>query len=342
MDAPIIARIRTGLSEKRVGLTEWLRMTPAQKKGVFLGPSTEQEVHAHLGVIDDAILKADSGSLGRCEVCQDFVEPELLEFDYSACVCITHFSDAEVRQLETELQLAQSVQKSLLPQEIPNIPNLEIAAFNRPAQIVGGDYFDFIKFGSGTHCLAIADVAGHGVSASLYMASIQAMLRSVGPVNHSPAEVLRKIHKLFIHNIRFTTFVTFFIGIFDPATKTLTYSNAGHNPPLVLQNREKGKESIVWLNPTGAAIGLVEEADFGEKTITFHEGDLLVMYTDGVTEAVNNQNDMFGGERLAAISKQYHQSAPVEVIQGIRAGLEEFSGGKPLADDSTVVVCRIT
>lgn len=342
MEAPILKRIRTGLLEKQAGLTEWLRMTPSHKKGVLLGPSTEQGVHAHLSAIDNSIVKAEAGSLGRCEVCKDYVELDLLEIDYTACVCITHFSEEEIRHLETELKLAQSVQKTLLPQEIPNIPGLEIAAFSRPAQIVGGDYFDFIEFGRGTHCLAIADVAGHGVSASLHMASIQAMLRAVGPGKHSPAEVVRKIHKLFIHNIRFSTFVTFFIGAFDPTTKTFTYCNAGHNPPMVLQERKNGKESIVWLNPTGAAIGLVEEAEFGEKTFDFHEGDLLVMYTDGVTEAVNIQNDMFGSERLAAIIKRLHQNAPKEVVRGIREGLEDFSGGKPLTDDTTVVVCRIT
>lgn len=341
MEAPVLERIRTGLAEKRVGLAEWLHMTPTDNKGVLLGPSTEQEVHAHLVVIDNAIEKAEEGSLGRCEVCQEYVEPELLEIDYTACVCITHFSDKEVRELETELELTQNVQRTLLPQEIPNIRSLEIAAFNRPAQIVGGDYFDFINFGRETHCLAIADVAGHGVSASLYMASIQAMLHSVGPENHSPAEVVKKIHKLLIHNIRFTTFVTFFIGVFDPTTKTFTYCNAGHNPPMVLRERKPGKESIVWLNPTGAAIGLLEEAEFGEKTFAFHEGDLLVMYTDGVTEAVNNQNEIFGNERLAAVSKKYHQCPPVEIIQGIRAGLDEFSGGKPFADDTTVVICKI-
>jgi sigma-B regulation protein RsbU (phosphoserine phosphatase) len=342
MEAPILERFRTGLLEKRAGLTEWLRMTPSYKKGVLLGPATEQGVHAHLGAIDNAIVKAESGSLGRCEVCQDYVESDLLEIDYTACVCIAHFSEEEVRHLETELELAQSVQKTLLPQEIPNIPSLEIAAFSRPAQIVGGDYFDFVEFGMGTLCLVIADVAGHGVSASLHMASIQAMLRAIVPVNHSLAEVLRQMNKLFIHNISFTTFVTFFIGAFDPTTKTFTYCNAGHNPPMILQERKNGKESIVWLNPTGAAIGLVEEAVFGENTLSFHEGDLLVMYTDGITEAVNIKNDEFGSERLAAIIKRSHQSPPKEVVRGIREGLEDFSGGQPLADDATVVVCRIT
>ena len=93
MEAPILARIRTGLSEKRAGLTEWLSVTPSDKKEVVLGPATEQGVHAHLGVIDDSSAKADLGSLGLCEVCQEYVEPTLLEFDYTACVCITNYSE---------------------------------------------------------------------------------------------------------------------------------------------------------------------------------------------------------------------------------------------------------
>jgi sigma-B regulation protein RsbU (phosphoserine phosphatase) len=133
------------------------------------------------------------------------------------------------------------VQKTLLPQEVPNIPGIEIAAFSRPAQIVGGDYFDFIDFSNGFHGLAIADVAGHGVSASLHMASIQALLQTLVPDNKSPAEVMRQVHKLFIHNIRYETFVTFFIGAFDSSTKTLTFCNAGHPPPLILRKTRAKK-----------------------------------------------------------------------------------------------------
>jgi sigma-B regulation protein RsbU (phosphoserine phosphatase) len=237
--------------------------------------------------------------------------------------------------------LAQDVQKTLLPQEVPKIPGLEIAAFSRPAQIVGGDYFDFVDFSNGLHGLAIADVAGHGVSASLHMASIQALLLTLVPVNKSPAEVMGQLHKLFIHNIRFETFVTFFIGAFDSSTKTLTFSNAGHLPPLVLRNNKSKKESVEMLRPTGAAIGLVEEAEFAEKTIDLQEGDLLVLYTDGVTETMNTENQEFGRKRLEALIRQVERLPVKEVIQKIRLSLEEFSEGKPLADDTTIVVNRI-
>ena len=341
METLLLERMRNGLLQKQDGLTEWLHATPLSKKKVLLGPSTEQSVHARLDVIDDAISKADSKTLGKCEVCHEVVETELLEVDYTACVCIEHLSKQERRHLESELELAQEVQKMLLPQEVPNISGFEIAAFSRPAQIVGGDYFDFVDFSNGLHGLAIADVAGHGVSASLHMASIQALLRTLVPVNQSPAEVMRQIHKLFIHNIRFETFVTFFIGAFDSSTKTLTFSNAGHLPPLVLHKNKSKKEAVEMLWPTGAAIGLVEEAEFAQKTIELHEEDLLVLYTDGVTEAVSPQNQEFGRERLTVLSRQVNTLPAKEILQEIRQGLEEFSEGIPLADDTTIVVCKI-
>ena len=243
--------------------------------------------------------------------------------------------------MESELELAQDVQKMLLPQEVPDIPGLEIAAFSRPAQIVGGEYFDFIDFSNGFHGLAIADVAGHGVSASLHMASIQALLRTLVPLNQSPAEVMRQVHKLFIHNIRFETFVTFFIGAFDSSTKTLTFCNAGHQPPLVLSKNNSKKESVEMLWPTGAAIGLVEEAEFAEKAIELHEEDLLVLYTDGVIEAVNLENQEFGRERLIKLSQQVNNAPVKQVVQEIRQGLEEYNEGKPIADDTTIVICKI-
>jgi sigma-B regulation protein RsbU (phosphoserine phosphatase) len=341
MEALLLERMRKGLLQKKNNLTEWLHATPLDKKQVLLGPLTEQSVRTRLDVIDDTISKADTKTLGKCEICHEDVEPELLEVDYTACVCIEHLSKEERHQLESELELAQDVQKMLLPQEAPDIPGLEIAAFSRPAQIVGGDYFDFVDFSNGLHGLAIADVAGHGVSASLHMASIQALLRTLVPISKSPAEVMRQIHKLFIHNIRFETFVTFFIGAFDSSTKTLTFSNAGHQPALVFRKNNSNKEAVEMLWPTGAAIGLIEEAEFAEKTIELHEEDLLVLYTDGVTEAVNLQYQEFGRERLIKLSEQVNNASAKQVVQEIRQGLEEFSEGKPLADDTTIVICKI-
>jgi sigma-B regulation protein RsbU (phosphoserine phosphatase) len=132
------------------------------------------------------------------------------------------------------------------------------------------------------------------------------------------------------------------LGTFDAENHTFTYANAGHNPPLVVHNAPDEGRGVTWLNPTGPAIGLVEEAEYSEKTIQLSPGDLLVMYTDGVTEAVNSKNEEFGQWRLEALVKQNIDLPAGEIIKGIRQALGEFTEGKPLSDDSTVLICRIS
>ncbi len=342
MENTMIERIGTYLLQKRAVLGEWLTVSPAEKRTILLGPANQEAVLNHLGAIDEAIAKTKSGALGVCKVCGGAVDEDLLEVDYTADVCIDHLSDEEITRLEDELELAKTVQKALLPQEAPSIPGLDVAAYSRPAEFLGGDYFDFIDFDADTHGLVIADVAGHGVSASLQMASFQALTHAIVPTSHSPAEAAKRIHGLFSHNIHFTTFVTLFIGAFSPTTRKLTYSNAGHNPPLVFHPDRGQGNSVSWLRPTGPAIGLVEVNEFGESALFLHSGDLLVLYTDGVIEAEDPNNNFFGTERLVGVVEQFYNSSPRELIRGIREAIEEFVVDRPLSDDMTLVVCKIT
>jgi sigma-B regulation protein RsbU (phosphoserine phosphatase) len=276
--------------------------------------------------------------LGLCEVCHDYVDPSLLEMDYTACVCLEHLSDRERQQLETELEFLQTVQKALLPQQPPEIPELNLAAFSRPAQIVGGDYFDFLRFQDGAHALVIADAMGHGVSASLLISSLQAALRALVPESISPAEVLQRVNRIFLHNINFTTFVTALLGHYEPSRHRLTYCNAGHNPPLLL-NAYDGQET--WLDPTGAAIGLVEAYVPKAQAVTLRRGDILLFYTDGVTEANNLRGDQFGRDRLAQVVRQNAGLPAQELLHRLRQALNDFSDGRPLEDDATLLVCRL-
>jgi sigma-B regulation protein RsbU (phosphoserine phosphatase) len=342
MDTTMLKRIRTHLVQKRATLGEWLGTSSNDKKTILLGSSSQAAVRAHLDAIDTAVEKCDCGELGVCKVCGLSVDDNLLEMDYNADVCIEHLSSEEIDRLEDELELVKDVQKALLPQDAPNIPGLDVAAYSRPAAYVGGDYFDFIDFNEETHGLLIADVAGHGVSASLQMASLQALARVIIPASDSPAQVVENIHDLFGHNIRFDTFVTMFIAAFSPATKMFTYCNAGHNPPLLLQADGGQSTTENWLRPTGPAVGLVEEPEFGQRALPLHQGDLMVMYTDGVVEAANPANNFFGVDHLAEVVRRLHASSPREVVRGIRQSLESFVMGKPLSDDITLVVCRST
>jgi sigma-B regulation protein RsbU (phosphoserine phosphatase) len=338
MEHEIQTELHTSLLEKRQHLSEWLQ-EPPEKRQVQLGPAPEASVQAHLAQIDTAVQKEAEGTLGICTICHDPVDAELLHMDYTREVCLGHFTPEELSKLEMELQLAQTVQRSLLPQEVPDTPLLETAAFTRPAQIVSGDYFDFFHFAGGAHGLAVGDVAGHGVSASLHMASLQALLRTLAPASQDPAEVVAHVNRLLIHNVGFATFVSLFLASFDPSAQTLTYCNAGHNPPLVLRGADG--DGAFWLNPTGAAVGLVETVAFRAETVRLQAGDVLLLYTDGVPEAINRQEEMFGYDRLADALRTWGSAPAMDIIRGIRQELERFTQDTSLADDVTLVVCRI-
>ncbi len=342
MDVKVLNRFRQSLFEARDNLIDWLNTTSERQKQLRLGTADEQAVQDHLQTIDAAIEKASSKTLGLCEVCHDYVGTDFLEMDYTSCVCIDHFSEVERRQLEHELELVQSVQRTLLPQQVPDIPGVEIAAFSRPAQIVGGDYFDFFQFRNGAYGVAIADVAGHGMSASLHMASVQTTLRTLVPEHVSPADVVQQVHHLFHHYIHFTTFVTLFLAAFDPETRDLTYCNAGHNHPLLLRQGGEQADSILWLEPTGPAIGLVDTFQYQMKQISLEPGDILVIYTDGITEAFNHRMEMFGNKRLEALLRSQAHLPAKDLVKMVRQAVEEYIGGSPLEDDTTILILKVT
>jgi len=341
MDERLLSRLRNGLSNKRTALLEWAQTAQPEQVQGSLGPAGREALEHHLAVIDDALEQADLNVLGMCTVCHEPVESRLIQMDYTACVCIEHFSDEERRSLENELELAGAVQRSLLPQQPPDFPHLEIAAFSRPAQIVGGDFFDFFPFAGGRQGLAISDVAGHGMSSSLIMASLQAMLRTLTQEYESPAELVARINRLCIHNIQFTTFVSLFLAAFDPETLRLTYSNAGHNPPLLIRGSADARNAIEWLSPTGAAVGLTEDSIHEDESISLTAGDLLVLYTDGLTEATNPLGEFFGPEGLTALVRRNSLLSAHDLVHAIRGGLEDFAAGATQADDVTIMVMRV-
>ena len=340
MQVKTLDRIRKGILEKRENLSSWLDAVPKNKLQTNLGGKDPGKVNERLVAMDDAIEKSEEGTLGICVVCHDHVDTALLEMDYTACICLDHYSDEEKRSLETELELAQNIHRALLTHYEANIPGIELAAFSRPAQILGGDYFDIVRFQDGSYGLVIADVAGHGVSAGLYMASLQTALRMLIPESNSPVEVVTKIHDLYSHNVYFNTFVTLFLAAIDPTGSTLTYTNAGHNPPLLLC-REGGQVcSSDWLSPTGAAIGLLENPDFEAVTVPLHPGDLLVLYTDGVTEAMDQQG-IFGAERLASYVLNSVDLPAQALVHSLWQHLQDYTQGSPLADDTTIVALKM-
>jgi sigma-B regulation protein RsbU (phosphoserine phosphatase) len=346
MDEKVFNRIRAGLLEQSQNIEEWIQKTPAEEKQIRLGPLNETAIQEHLDVLHTAASKAEDQTLGICTVCHDYVESSRLEVDYTASVCIDHFTDGQRRKLEKELELSQKVQKALLPQEIPDLPGLELAAFSQPARIVGGDYFDFFQFADGSSGFVIADVMGKGIAASLLMASLQASLRILVTQETSPAEVLKRLNQLFVHNINLTKFVTIFLAQYKRDSNTLHYCNAGHNPALLFSKRTNGKPegtSFKWLNSTAPAIGLAEVEEFqcDSTALQLSSGDRLLLYTDGVTEAQNASEEEFGVERLSDVASQNPGVSSIDLIAAVKRALREHTKGQPPEDDTTILAVRV-
>ncbi len=338
MKNKFIDEIQIGLEEARTNLTHWVETTHDEKIQVCLGPQDETCIEEHLHVIDQSLEKMENGTFGICEICHEAVDRELLQMDYTASVCLGHFTDAELRQLESELELSQVIQRGLLPQTLPSIDGLNIAAFSRPAQILGGDYFDFMNFKDGAHGLVMADVSGHGVSAGMFMSSLQTAFQTLVPDANSPLEVLERINRLYIHNINFTTFVTIFFGKYDPQTRILTYANAGHNSAYLYRMKT---DQEIWLRPTGPAIGLMEGFVIRNEDVKLEPGDILLLYTDGITEASNHQGTLWGEDNLADIIRANTSSSAEQLIQKILVAMKDHTGGNPFADDVTLVITKV-
>lgn len=339
MQTSLINQIREGLLEKRESLKHWQVATPESKKQLELGFADETAVDTHLEVIDSSLEKMEAGTYGICEICHESVDSELLQMDFTATVCLGHYSEEELRQLESELELSQIIQRAMLPQQVPSIPHYDIAAFSRPAQIVTGDYFDFLKFEDGTYGFVVADVSGHGVSAGMLMSSLQTVFHTLTPETDSPVDVLARINQLYVNNINFSTFVTIFFAKLDPQARVLNYASAGHNPPLL---HRRVTEETFWLKPTGPAVGLVPEHRLQLESVKLMEGDTLLLYTDGIVEALDPEGtEQFGYDRLAEIVDQNAALPANELTQKIRQALNDFTQGGILADDITLVVCKV-
>ena len=234
----------------------------------------------------------------------------------------------EKERMSNELKDAQNIQTNLFPKEFPEVPGFNISGICLPCLEVGGDWFDFIPLQDGRVGIVLADVSGKGMGAALLMSSTRSLLRLVANTGKSPEEVLGQINEILIKDFPSTRFVTMIYALFDPKEQTLVFANAGHLNPLFINS-----SAINFLEtPDGLPLGIAGSS-FSECKIKFTPRSRLVLYTDGVTEAMNSSSEEYGAERLIK-----HLANPFSTIQSIVEDVQSFVKGEKQSDDVTVVM----
>jgi sigma-B regulation protein RsbU (phosphoserine phosphatase) len=244
----------------------------------------------------------------------------------------------EKERLEEEMRLARTIQEGLLPSEIPTLPGIDIAALALPSRHVGGDYFDVDKRDAHRLLLAIADVTGKGVPAALLMANLQASIRTMMPMELTIETATAHTNRVICENTGFDKFITFFHGIYDDRTHAFDYVNAGHNPPMLL--RADGELEL--LEKGGLLLGVMRDIPYERGTTTLAPGDVLVLFTDGVTEAMGPGDEEYGEDRLEMTIRGHRHASAQAILDAIRASIRDFTGSSTsLSDDLTLIVFKV-
>jgi phosphoserine phosphatase RsbU/P len=244
--------------------------------------------------------------------------------------------ERQLLKMQEELRLAAKIQNDLLPEAAPEIAGYEIAGKSIPAQIVGGDYFDFITMSEQRLAICVGDVSGKGLPASLLMANTQATVRGQTLVNPSARECMERSNMLLFDSTSPEKFVTMFYSILDVSSHQLSYCNAGHDSPYLLSTTA----APFRLDVGGVPLSAVEQFPFQEGAITLQPGDLLVICSDGIAEAMDVNHVQFGEERLSTLLDRLRNESAAGVIEEIVAAVRAHAGPAPQADDMTVVVLR--
>lgn len=246
----------------------------------------------------------------------------------------------EKKRLEQELELAKKIQLGLLPEKNPEVEGLKVSSFFKPADAVGGDYYDYFVFTREKIGIIIADVSGHGPSAAMTMTMVKGILHTIIKQTQAVDEILQQMNWVLSEILPRDVFVTSQIIEVDMKNRLLQFSNAGHNPVIFFDPEKQACEQIEL---RGCALNLIASATYQQKEIPFKEGDVFFIYTDGVSEAVNEKMEMFEDQRLiqAVESAARKLHSPEMIISEVKNRLEEFTGNAPQADDIAMIAFRV-
>ena len=305
--------------------------------GVFVKPI--QELSDTVRAIGEGQMITDIGSSGNEEI--DDIARAFNEVTAKFRAAQGNLMEQE--RIQREMQVAQEIQQTLLPRSVPELEGFELGYLYRAAKEVGGDYFDFIAVDERTVGVVVADVSGKGVPGSLVMTMIRTALRMEARGNRSASDVMSKMNSFVTEDMKKGMFVTMFYVVLDSVNRAVTYASAGHNPMILYRG---GQDATYFLKPKGIPVGInASDQDLFRKTIsveklTLRQDDMLVIYTDGITEAMNPQREQFGeGRLLAAIKRHGHKTAQ-EFSEALNQEIQEFTAGALQNDDITLVAIK--
>jgi len=239
-------------------------------------------------------------------------------------------------RMNEELRLAAEIQRNLLPTAPPSVDGYDITGISAPAQVVGGDYFDFFPMNTGQVGLCLGDVSGKGLPASLLMASVQATLRGQALFDAAPGRCLQRSNRLLHHSTASDKFVTLFFAVLDFREHHLSFSNAGHERPFLISS----DGTIRRLGTGGVVLSILEDYAYEDERVLLSAGDTLVVYSDGITEAANSRGEMFGEERLGELLCRHRRLPAVELQKHILDEVHAYSESEPQGDDRTLLIVQ--
>jgi serine phosphatase RsbU (regulator of sigma subunit) len=328
----------------------------SQKESLLIRDAQlDQALREHMSIVEQKVrsmiavpLQTNDRVIGLIYVdspnaIREFTREDLNLLTVMANVAAIRIEHARLNEIEeTERAMAKEMHQAALIQErllgtAPAVQGLDIAAKTVASRAVGGDYYDFIKYPDGRVALMVGDVAGKGMPAALLMSSLQARVHVVFEEPDDLAKKMARLNKSTCANCPDNRFITFFACIADPQTGDVVYTNAGHNPPLVV--RANGEFEMVQ-GAGGMILGILPMAQYQEAHVRLDPGDTLVLFSDGVTEEADPQDNQFGEERLAKLVASLHNRPASEIVQEIHRAVREFTQGAAAADDITVVVAR--
>ena len=339
-------RISTAVRDRVLKEKSSMLVRDAQLDDAFKGRMSivEQKVHTMMAVP----LQTKERIIGLIYVDSPFVLREFTKDDLSlltvmANIAAIRIENARLTEIEEaeritkrELTQAADIQGSMLPGKAPDVPGTDLAGFNAACRTVGGDYYDFFPFADGRVGMALGDVSGKGFPASLMMMALHARVQVLAEDPSDLAAFMSRLNKATCAKCPSNRFITFFFCVLDIRTGDLAFANAGHNPPILV--RASGEAEM--LEGGGPVLGILPIAPYGEMHTSLGAGDMLVLYSDGVTEATNRAYEEYGEERFIEALKANRKKTALEIVDAVTRSLTEFAAGAPQADDITLVVAR--